>query len=291
MKTRKSRVYQVIGAMCLILGVLLLNYPTVVTTYNNITVAHQPKKGDLDSPSVNKIIEEAEKYNKSIKNQPIYDPWNPENRGLENSDYKKYKETLSFKDGIIGKIFIPKISVSIPVYHDSTDEVLNKGVGHIFGSYLPVGGGKSILTGHRGMTSATMFDNLPELTKGDEVYMFFGGQKRAWRVKDQVTILPTEINELTKDMDEDSLYLVTCTPYGVNTHRLIVIAERAKDLEKNKYPNIDDSIPEWWKGVPWWAWIIYGVDLSGTIGIVILHMRENKTRKSSKRDLKVLCKI
>uniref|UniRef100_UPI0028DCEF7C class C sortase n=1 Tax=uncultured Bifidobacterium sp. TaxID=165187 RepID=UPI0028DCEF7C len=133
-------------------------------------------------------------------------------------------------DGVMGSIVIPKISVNLPIYHGSSDEVLARGVGHLYGTSLPVGGASthSVLTGHRGLVSALMFTRLDEMKIGDYFYIKVLGKTLGYKVDRISVILPNDTSKLRVTKGEDRVTLMTCTPYGVNTHRLLVSGVRAK---------------------------------------------------------------
>ena len=138
---------------------------------------------------------------------------------------KTYQSLLNTGHGIMGSIRIPKISVNLPIFHGTGTEALNKGAGHLYGTSLPVGGKNthSVITGHRGMITAEMFTRLDELNKGDAFYLGVMGETFGYKVDSIKVILPTEGGKYLKiNKGEDRVTLMTCTPYGVNTHRLLV---------------------------------------------------------------------
>ena len=133
----------------------------------------------------------------------------------------------------MGYVEIPKISVRLPIYHGTGDGVLRKGVGHLLGSSLPIGGRSthSILSGHSGMASQTMFTDLEQLEIGDVFYLWVLGDVLAYQVFEINTVLPTDTSLLGIWEGQDNCTLVTCTPYGINTHRLLVTGKRIEDTE------------------------------------------------------------
>ncbi|MGN0102705.1 class C sortase [Bifidobacterium thermacidophilum] len=149
----------------------------------------------------------------------------------------EYLSLLNASHGVMGSIRIPKISVNLPIYHGTSDAVLDDGVGHVYGTSLPVGGAgsHSVLTAHRGLSDKTLFTRLDELRVGDPFYIKIMNETLGYRVISITTIKPSEINGLTIRKGQDLVTLMTCTPYGVNTHRLLVTGRRA---------NIPKSIPE-----------------------------------------------
>lgn len=142
---------------------------------------------------------------------------------------EEYDSILNLSgDGIMGYIEIPKINVHLPIYHRTGDSSLSKGVGHLLGSSLPVGGESThaILSGHSGMASQTMFTDLEQLGIGDVFYLYVLDEILAYQVSEINTVLPSDTSLLGIWEGEDCCTLVTCTPYGVNTHRLLVTASR-----------------------------------------------------------------
>ena len=137
---------------------------------------------------------------------------------------------------IIGYIEIPKITILCPIFHYSTEAVLDKGIGHVHGSSLPVGGESthSVLTGHRGLPESKLFTDLDQLEEGDRFYISSAGRDMAYEVKDVRVVLPEEVSSLVIEEGRDLVTLVTCTPYGVNTHRLLITGERT-EFDKERY--------------------------------------------------------
>ncbi len=131
-------------------------------------------------------------------------------------------------DGIMGYIQIPKIGVELPIYHGTAEETLDKGVGHLLGTSLPVGGigTHCVLTGHSGLAGTRMFSDLDQLNRGDVFYVRVLDETHAYMIMDINTVLPEDTSKLEIDPQRESVTLVTCTPFGVNTHRLLVRGER-----------------------------------------------------------------
>ena len=154
-------------------------------------------------------------------------------------------------DGIMGYIEIPKINVHLPIYHGTGASSLSKGVGHLLGSSLPVGGESthSILSGHSGMASQTMFTDLEQLGIGDVFYLYVLGDVLAYQVMEINTVLPSDTSLLGIWEGEDCCTLVTCTPYGVNTHRLLITGSRIPYEEAEQITvqmEVEDSTGSHW---------------------------------------------
>ena len=153
--------------------------------------------------------------------------------------------------GLMGYVEIPKIDVNLPVYHGTSEEVLEKGVGHLIGSSPPIGGEgfHSVLTGHSGLAGARLFSDLDQLALGDCFYLHVLGETLAYEVTEINTVLPYETDLLLAESEEDLCTLVTCTPYGVNSHRLLVRGsrvpyEKAVEVETEKP---QESVRSTWK--------------------------------------------
>lgn len=163
--------------------------------------------------------------------------------GILSDDY--YESLLNLTGtGIMGSIEIPKINVDIPIYHGTSDEVLSTGVGHLQDSSLPVGGNNSrcILTGHRGLPNSKLFTRLDELEIDDLFFISTCGEVLAYRITDIKIMEPEEAEMLGILPEKDLCTLITCTPYGINTQRLVVTGERVP-YEEVQYDNIEKNFP------------------------------------------------
>lgn len=142
-----------------------------------------------------------------------------------------YDDILNFGDGLIGYIDIPKINVKLPIYHGDTDKVLEKGVAHIPNTAFPIGGigNHSVLSAHTGYPTQVFFDNLNELSVGDEIKVSVFDETLTYAVTAKNIVQPDNISLLSVDDEKDLLSLITCYPYGINSHRLIVTAERVSE--------------------------------------------------------------
>lgn len=173
-------------------------------------------------------------------------------------------------DGIMGYIEIPKINVHLPIYHGTGDNSLSKGVGHLLGSSLPVGGESThtILSGHSGMASQTMFTDLEQLTVGDVFTLQVLDETLAYQVVEIYTVLPSDTSLLGIWEGEDCCTLVTCTPYGVNTHRLLVTASR---IPYEKAEQLAEQTTEEEKPAShWMQYYLRGLEIGVTVVAGIL---------------------
>lgn len=227
---RKKKVFGVFLIIGLLVGTALLMYPTISNYWNSFhqskaVAAYIDSMQRLDSVDSSLIIEQAEKYNDKLLDQSL-------RLFLNETEREEYNEALDITGtGIMGYIEIPSINVALPIFHGTSDEVLQIAVGHIEGTSLPIGGKgcHSVLSGHRGLTSARLFTDLYKLTEGDVFTVTVLDNVLTYEVDQIRTVLPDELAELKRDADNDYCTLVTCTPYSVNTHRLLVRGHRIEN--------------------------------------------------------------
>lgn len=220
-----------LSATIFLLALLLTLYPVASNLYNQehqsqIQTAYREVLEKTDTAELARAREQAIAYNASIKPGTMGEAYSP-NAMLEAS--KDYVNQINVDgNGIMGYITIPKIQVDLPIYHGTESETLDKGVGHLLGSSLPVGGESThtILSGHSGMASQKMFTDLEQLREGDVFYLRVLNEVLAYQVKAIMTVEPRSTAFLGVVPDEDLCTLVTCTPTGVNTHRLLVRGTR-----------------------------------------------------------------
>lgn len=215
------------------LGILLYpSFSDYLSRMNSSQAISSYKKEvkEIDEETKARMLEEARAYNSSlIGNEELYDPFSNEKN--TDSDYMKLLSTS--QDGIMGFIQIPAIDVKLPIYHTVKESVLQKGIGHMEGTSLPTGdaGTHAVLSGHRGLPSSNLFTDLDKLKTGDIFYIEVLGNTMAYQIDQIKTVLPTETKDIMIVDGEDHVTLVTCTPYSVNTHRLLVRGTRT-DYEK-----------------------------------------------------------
>ncbi|MFD2757279.1 class C sortase [Gulosibacter faecalis] len=194
----------------------------------------------------------------------------------------EYDQILRADDsGLMARIKIDKIDVDMPIYHGTSDDTLMEGAGHLEGSSLPVGGTgtHSVITAHRGLANATMFSNLDQVGVGDTFTIEVFGEVLTYRVIETKVVEPEDTDSLRAVADNDLVTLVTCTPLGINTHRILVTGERVTptpiaDLEA---AGANPDIP----GFPWWA-VLYAGGLA-VAGIALWRMGLADARAAAKR--------
>ena len=233
MKNNSEKLLLIISIIFIILGVGIFLYPSIsnyLAEKNHIDIIrnYDDLIVKIDEEKINEEKEKAKIYNENLSGDPVHDPF------VIGSGYalpENYKEVLNVSDdGVMGYVEIPKISVYLPIYHGTSDDVLEKGVGHIQNTSVPIGGNSthSILTGHTGLPNAELFTRLDELGIDDIFYIHVLGDVLTYKVFETKVILPDKIDELQILNGKDYITLVTCTPYGVNSHRLLVKAERVE---------------------------------------------------------------
>ena len=182
------------------------------------------------------LFEEAIKYNRELYESGLF--------LTDQMEDQAYYNTLNITEsGIMGSVEIPRIDAKIPIYHGTDEMELQKGVGHLKGSSLPTGGKDSrwILTGHRGLANAELFTRLDELKKKDKIYLHVCNHTLAYEVVESEVIEPQNMENLMLKEGEDLVSLVTCTPYGINTHRLVITGHRVP-YDKKEYQKIRPSM-------------------------------------------------
>jgi len=234
----KRRLLTIAPPILLLAGILVLLYPVFATQYNNYrqeTIASQfsAVAQDAGPDAVAENLRRADEYNATAAESPILDPWLDAQRP-DTAPYQEYLSQLNLND-VMATIKIPAINVNLPIYHGTESATLDKGIGHLFGTALPVGGDSThtVLTGHTGLGTATMFDQLTSLKEGDVFYIEVPGRHLKYQVTDIRVVLPNETETLNKVEGKDLATLITCTPYGINTHRLLVTGERVPMDEAN----------------------------------------------------------
>ena len=230
---KRKHISTIFIILIFLVGLGFISYPTVSNLWNQAhqsraiaTYSKQVEK--LDDSENKKMLKAARKYNKSLLKKS--DHWK-----LSKKDKKKYESLLDVSGtGIMGYIEVPKIDCSLPIYHGTDEGALQIAIGHLEGSSLPVGGKNThcVLSGHRGLPSARLFTDLDQMEEGDIFILTILGRKIAYELDQIRVVLPEEMSDLEVIEGKDLCTLVTCTPYGINTHRLLVRGHRTKYVEE-----------------------------------------------------------
>ncbi len=216
-------------------GLSLLLYPSVSDYWNSLhqsraVVEYAEQVANLDNDRYTELWEAARHYNEALTQK--------ENRyRFTDEDRAEYEALLNVSgNGILGYIEIPAIDCSLPIYHGVADSVLQIAIGHVEWSSLPIGGKGThcVVSGHRGLPSARLFTDLDKLREGDTFVIRVLDETVTYEVDQILIVLPEEIDALQIDPEEDYCTLVTCTPYGVNTHRLLVRGHRVENAQEAK---------------------------------------------------------
>lgn len=232
MKKRKTTIIMV---LLFFMGLLILLYPSISDFHNQKVqsksiVDYEALLKNINNDEYEEIFKDADEYNKKLAKLP--------NQFFNYKSVKNYKKTLNIDDnGMMGYISIDKIKVELPIYHGTSEDVLSKAVGHIEGSSLPVGGigTHSVLSAHRGLPSSLLFTNLDKLEIGDVFTITTLNRTLTYQVDKILIVSPKEITSLKIDKNNDYVTLVTCTPYGINTHRLLVRGKRIENIKEKLF--------------------------------------------------------
>lgn len=233
----KRKISTILFGLMFLVGFGILIYPTVSdqwNTYrqNRLISSYETVVEDLTEEDFTAEWEKARQFNDTIKQNDLYsDVFGEDDGELESTDYWKILNIA--KDGVMGYLSIPKINIKIAIYHGTGDEVLQTGIGHMNGTKLPIGGESthSVLAAHRGLPSARLFTDIDQLRKGDMFYIHVLDEILAYQVSEIWDMVDKDdmdtLGEAMKiDEGEDEVTLFTCTPYGVNSHRLLVQGTR-----------------------------------------------------------------
>lgn len=227
-RAKRTTTFLLILVFCV--GLSLLLYPTVSDWWNSFhatqaIASYQDNVEQMDDNTYQQIWEDAEAYNEKIAQHGIH--W-----VLSDTEIREYEAQLDVGGtGIMGYIEIPRIDCELPIYHGTDAEILQIAVGHIEGSSLPVGGESThcLLSGHRGLPSAKLFTELDQMEEGDIFILHTLDETLTYEVNQIRIVLPDELNDLEIVQGQDLCTLITCTPYGVNTHRLLVRGHRVEN--------------------------------------------------------------
>ena len=239
---RKSKVKSVRGAAdrgitmllvaAMFVGICLLLYPTVSDYWNSFhqsraVMSYAEHVSDMNAEEYDRLLSEAQAYNERFVENGL-------NWHLTEEEKAEYESVLNIDgSGVIGYIRIPKIDVMLPVYHGTEENVLQTSIGHLEGSSLPVGGEGThcLLSGHRGLPSARLFTDLDQLREGDTFTITVLNDTLTYEVDHIWIVEPEDLSHLTIEAGNDLCTLITCTPYGINTHRLLVRGHRIPNVD------------------------------------------------------------
>ena len=224
------------------------------------------------------LIKEAKEYNKELTNTKLVDSFTDENFKVD----ENYNKILNLDDdGMMGYIEIPKIGVKLPIYHTTNSDVMEKGAGHEEGTSFPVGGKgtHAVIAAHRGLPSSKLFTDLNLLKENDVFYIHILDKKLAYEVNQIKVVKPSEIKDIKLKKDKDYVTLITCTPYSINTHRLLVRGERIPLTGDGESVKKALSLVD----IIFYGSIIIVVTIFGIFIFLVMKNRKKKPKKKKKK--------
>ncbi|MCC3265627.1 class C sortase [Arthrobacter gengyunqii] len=268
-------------------GVAVLLYPSAAAWFSDRSHAEQinayvHQTQGLPEETRQAMLAEARSYNANLPGGPLRDPYTLDSDGSPSAvggGTQAYRDVLAgLPGGVMARVQIPAIGVDLPVFHGTEEETLTNGVGHLFGSALPVGGTgtHSVLTTHSGLVDATLFTDLEKLAEGDVFSGTVLDEQLHYRVDEITTVKPSDTLALRPEPGKDRLTLVTCTPLGVNSHRLLVRGERIESPPTVEEDDVELGAGAPAPGFPWWA---LGVPVAAAA--MVLLTRPHRSRSSA----------
>lgn len=281
----KKRTRTILIILIFLAGLSLLLYPFVANEWNTYrqkqlissyetAVSRKEAAGEIDYEAE---MEKAQAYNEALLPSILPDSFAIAEAADEPD--AEYMSALNIADdGVMGTVEIPKIGITLPIFHTTEEEILEKAAGHLEGSSLPVGGESThaVITAHRGLPSAALFTDLDRLEEGDHFLLHVLDETLCYEVDQILTVEPDDTGALEVEEGEDLVTLVTCTPYGVNTHRLMVRGHRV--------PYVEEEVAA--ENVPlsrislhtsYLLWVVAGLAVTGVF-ILFLYRRDKKSR-------------
>ena len=281
----KKRTTTIIFAILFLAGLSLLLYPFIANEWNNYrqkrlmsnyeeVVAEKEAAGEIDYEAE---WEKARAYNDALLPSILPDSFAVAEASDEDEEYMSALNLAG--DGIMGSVEIPKIDITLPIFHTTEEDVLEQAAGHLEGSSLPVGGESThaVISAHRGLPSAALFTDLDKLEEGDHVLIHVLDDTLCYEV-DQITVVePEETDTLAVVEGEDLVTLLTCTPYGVNSHRLLVRGHRVPYVPEEVE---DESTSGISLHTSYLLWVAVGLAVTGAV-VAVLYRREKKLRNAA----------
>ena len=236
-KKKKGKLAPVLFGLLFLIGFGVLAYPTISNQWNTyrqsqLISSYNNKVEEMTPEDFSEEWQKAKAFNSNIQQNNLYgDVFGEDDGDLKDTDYWKVLNVA--EDGVMGYLSIPKINIKLAIYHGTTDDVLQTGVGHLNGTKLPIGGESthSVLAAHRGLPSAKLFTDIDQLEAGDKFYIHVLDEVLAYQVDQILPMVDKDDHEtlqkaLQIEEGKDQVTLFTCTPYGVNSHRLLVRGTR-----------------------------------------------------------------
>ena len=285
----KTKLITIIAVLVVIAGAGILVYPIISNMmFQNSQQAlidfYDSQINEIPEKKKDSMLEECRNYNSGLLDSKVQltDPFDTDALQIEEHPYVDLLNQNG--DGAMGSIEIPGINCKLVIYHGTDESVLAKGVGHLQGTSLPIGGKgtHSVLSGHTGTADKELFTNLDQLNMGDVFYIHVWGETLAYQVDNKEVVLPDETDSLYIDRERDLVTLITCTPYGINSHRLLVRGTRIPYEEAKKIEEQGSrALLNTW-GVQYVYAILSGILISVVIvlAIIFVYRRFYKKRKA-----------
>ena len=285
MSKRKNTIIIICFILVILLGAGAAAYPLIASINNEHTQSlvqteYEEKLQQLDTSEIDAALAAAREYNKTISTVQI------EDIDKIKADLPPYEDLLNLaNNGIMGYIMIPAINIDLPIYHGTTGAAMEKGAGHMEGTSLPVGGigTHAVISAHSGMASAKLFTDLDKLELGDMFIITVCNEKLTYEVDNIAVVEPTDIDLIRIDTQQDYVTLLTCTPYGVNTHRLLVRGHRVEmaeeaiaEVEEKAEPAASTWIEKYEQGILIGVAIFLGLLL---IALLVYFIKRRKDKK------------
>ena len=279
-KNVKRKMIDTIMVLILVAGLGVLTYPFVRNSLNDLInqqlIRHyQAEANQKSKEEYQQQLEKMEEMNRQFAYQnisPGFDPFSEEAKEIEQTK-------VIYEDHIIGVISIPKIAVRLPIFDQTTEAFLAKGAAYLEGTSFPIGGESthSVISGHRGLTEAKLFTDLPDLVKGDRFYIELGeAEIHAYQVDDIKVVEPTDVSSLQIEKGKDYITLVTCTPYMINSHRLLVRGHRVPYVPELMESEVKEAKVDYYTFMPI---VILGLVLF--LILIVIFRKFRRSRKSS----------
>lgn len=275
----KRKLTAAVWIILLLVGIGMIFYPY----FSNSITEYQQRKAiqkmqdyvaQMETEQCSSELDEAEAYNQTLNHVRISDPFEAEDVQSE-----RYYDVLDFGDGTMAELLIPDIEVDLPVYHGTEDAVLEQGVGHLYQTSLPIGGESthSVLIGHTGLPGALLLSHLEQLEAGDRFYIRVMNETLTYQVDQILVVEPHDTSALEIVQGEDYVTLVTCTPYGINTHRLLVRGTRVFEEAESRFYEEEMHTAEHmheslWRAAP----IVGGIAVIAAVGFFVFVWRKKK---------------
>lgn len=278
----KKIILRIIFCLSILTGLSLILYPSIsnyINEINNKSVISDYNKSikTYSAELINNIYLEAQEYNHNLSEKYTSD---------NSKVLKPYNEILDFGDGLIGYIEIPSIKIYLPIYHGESEDVLRKGAAHLENTSFPIGGKDThtVLSAHSGFPSQKFFDDIDKLENGDLIYIHTLNTTLTYSVLNSEIVNPNDTSQLEIVFGKDLLTLVTCYPYGVNSHRLLIHAEHINN-SKNSTPDTE-AIKSVSNNNHFWFYLIITILLGIFIFVTIRHFTNRKADGNGTTDFK-----